>query len=310
MEVNTRSGAVQESLNAIESLGSEAAALRSTAPDLEPILQYQTAAATASTGAFDTAEHMFAALCRSLAGSANESNPELASKATYGLARVMQHRGEYGHALSLFRSLTDTCSNMSRPLSLRVRRRVAECHTSLNDHSAAAEIYRSCADDLADWAGVKETEYLDMRLTQADCLLASGQYKLARKIYRAIWEVLHKDYSGRDIFYIRAVMGNGTCLRRLKDYPGAVFNYRRVHRIRARQDYMSKEQTLDLEKWLAWSLEMSGALEDAAQHYTASIRLLEKLHPERLDSIDELKFRLHCCAARLSPTTKNTTSSF
>ena len=297
MEVMTRTGAAHESLQTVESLASEAAELRSTAPDLQPILQYQAAAAMAAADDFDGAEHMFAELRRALEGPSGETNPELAAKATYGLARVMQRRGEYGHALSLLSSVMTIDSDTSRPLSLRVRRRAAECHRSLNDHLAAAEVYRSCADDLAKWAGDKDTGYLETRLAQADCLLSSGQYKPARKIYRSIWEILHKDYSGRDAFYIRAVMGNGTCLRRLKDYSGAAFNYRRVHDLEARQEYMSKAQTLDLEQWLAWSLEMSGAPQEAIQHYTEAIRLLEEVYPERLGLLDDLKFRLLCCTA-------------
>ncbi|UWX96114.1 hypothetical protein N2K95_10525 [Arthrobacter zhaoxinii] len=294
MEVNTRSGRVQESLKSAGSLASAAAGLRSTAPDLEFIVQYQAAAAKAAAGDFDTAEHEFDALRHALEGAANVP-PELTLKATYGLARVMQHRGEYTHALSLLRPLADASSAMSKPLSLRIRRRIAACHMSLNEYSAAAHVYRSCADDLSNWAGDKDPDYLDLRLSQADCLMASGQYKPARKIYRTLWEILHKDYAGRDRFYIRAVMGNATCLRRLKDYSGAVLNYRRVHNLEARTEFMSQEETFELEKWLAWSLEMTGAQEDAAQHYTEAIHLLEELEAGRKDLLEDLRFRALCC---------------
>lgn len=293
MEVNTRSGFVHESLKSVDSLASEAAVLRSVAPDLEFIVKYQAAAAKAAAGDFDAAEHEFTALRHAL-DAAEDMPPELALKAAYGLARVRQHRGEYSHALSLLRPLTEAGS-MSRPLSLRVGRRTAACLISLNEHSAAADVYRSCAEDLNTWAGDKDPDYLDMRLLQADCLLASGQFKPARRIYRTLWEVLHKDYGGRDVFYIRAVMGNATCLRRLKDYSGAVLNYRRVHNLAARTEYMSQEQTLELEKWLAWSLEMTGALADAAQHYIEAIHLLGELHPERADLLEDLRFRVLCC---------------
>lgn len=294
MEVNTRSGLVHESLKSVTSLASQAADLRSSAPDLEFIVKYQVAAAKAAAGDFDTAEHEFAALRHALEA-AEGISPELALKAAYGLARVMQLRGEYARALSLLRPLTDAGPVMTKPLSLRVRRRTAACLISLNEHSAAADVYRSCADDLSIWAGDKDPDCLDMRMLQADCLLASGQYKSARKIYRTLWEVLHKDYAGLDVFYIRAVMGNATCLRRLKDYPGAVLNYRRVHNLDARTEYMSQEETLELEKWLAWSLEMTGALGDAAQHYTEAIHLLDELQPERADLLEDLRFRVLCC---------------
>lgn len=294
MEVHTRTGLAHESLQSVSALESEAMALQSTAPDLLPIVKYQAATAKTASGDFDAAEHEFEALRRSL-DSAKDVNPELVFKATYGLARVMQRRGEYAHALSLLTPLSETSPQMSRPLSLRIRRRVAACHANLNEHSAAADVYRSCADDLSRWAGVRDPDYLDMRLLQADSLLASGQYKPSRRIYRSIWELLHKDYSGRDVFYIRAVIGNATCLRRLKDYSGAVLNYRRVRGLESRTQYMSREQGLDLEKWLAWSLEMTGALADAAKHYTEAIRLLDELQPERTDLLKDLRFRLLCC---------------
>ena len=294
MEVDIRTGKAQQSLNSVDSLSFEAAALRESAPELEAILKYQIAAAKAAAGDSDAAEHEFILLRHHLEG-ADNMPAELSLKATYGLARVMQQRGEYTHALSLLRPLVNTSPDMSKPLSLRVRRRIAACHMSLNEYSAAANVYGSIANDLSNWAGDQDPVCLDMRLRQADSLLASGQYKPARRIYRTLWEVLHKDYAGREISYIRAVIGNATCLRRLKDYSGAVLNYRRIHNLEGRTEYMSQQATLELEKWLAWSLEMVGAQQEAAEHYSEAIRLLEELEPDRTGLLEDLRFRVLCC---------------
>lgn len=291
MEINTRTGLAYESLQSISELKAEAAVL--SAPDLLPIIQYQAAAAMAADGDFDAAEHEFDALRCALESAENVSS-ELAFKATYGLARVMQRRGEYVRALSLLRPLLETSPGASRPLSLRVRRRIAACLTSMHENAGAADVYRSCADDLNNWAGPRDLGYLQMRLAQADSLIAAGQYKQARKIYHQVWEAKEDDYSGLEVVYVRSAIGHATCLRRLGDYAGAVDYYRRAINLGSLQ--LSHEDALNLQRWLAWSLEMSNASSEAVQHYDEAIRLAENLCPPPTHLVEDLKFRRLCCS--------------